>query len=302
MKKILLLILVLSSFSSKAQTWVYHEFPDSAAVWNFHFMASCIGSGSSNETYSIMISGDTSISGQTYQKLFIPYIDSSTTGVCYGNGWYYRGAVREDVAAKKVYHVMTASTTPQLLYDFNMQVGDTVQGYMETFLSPHDTIVAIDSVLVGTTYRKRWELSTYYNVYFIEGIGSTYGLLQRSPGYMTDNADYTLTCFSQEGATLYPNPTSACEVITSVNSIPKETETINIYPNPSNGSFTIDLNKTKNIREIGLSDMLGKKVLDQKINTETSVQINSISNGTYILTLITDNGNTINKKVIVLRE
>ncbi|MDA9312690.1 hypothetical protein OAD50_03035 [Vicingaceae bacterium] len=55
-----------------------------------------------------------------------------------------------------------------------MQVGETVQGYIQSTGLQTETVQSIDSVLVGTVNHKRWTINTYYNIYFIEGIGSTY--------------------------------------------------------------------------------------------------------------------------------
>src|SRR5688572_26179253 len=134
MKRILLLLLIFYSTSSSAQTSVYHEFPDSNAVWNFHcvqWMCMPVGPGPANVQfdYSITMIGDTTINGLIYHKLFTPFIQIINNTNCQmwmGTG--YKGALREDTALRKVYYVPQSDTAEQLLYDFNLQVGDTVQG------------------------------------------------------------------------------------------------------------------------------------------------------------------------------
>jgi hypothetical protein len=41
---------------------------------------------------------------------------------------YYAASIRQDTAARKVYIVPRNQTSEQLLYDFNMQVGDIFMG------------------------------------------------------------------------------------------------------------------------------------------------------------------------------
>src|SRR5204863_2804445 len=133
----------------------------------------------------------------------------------------YRGAIRQDTMNRKVFFVSPSNTTEQLLYDFNMQVGDTVKGYIETFTSPSDTVKSIDSVLVGNSYRKRWTINTgfLWEVRFIEGIGSIHGLIEFSWGNTYYAPVYFFGCFAQNGQTLYNYSTFSgpCELITSIN-------------------------------------------------------------------------------------
>lgn len=296
MKKILLLFSVLLVHFANGQTSVYHPFPDSNAVWNIHYQFYCFSNGTADEYYSITISGDTLINSQAYHKLTTPYVQSFSTGTCGGISTSYKGAIRQDTTNRKVFFVPPSSNTEQLLYDFTMQVGDTVRGYTAPITTQPDTVQSIDSVLVGSTYRKRWNINTCYNIHFIEGIGSTYGLMERSPGCITDQADYAITCFQQNGQTLYPNTTTNCQLITSVNSIDKILQQVNVFPNPSNGSFTVDYGQS--IKEIQLTDLLGNIILQQQTNNLTKFSIGNLQSGTYILTLIDKDNRTTNRKII----
>ncbi len=93
MKRHLLLLATLSSLCANGQTSVYHPFPDSNAVWNFHFQWYCFANGTADEYYSITISGDTIIGSQTYHKLSTPFVQSFSTGNCGGSPMGYRGAI-----------------------------------------------------------------------------------------------------------------------------------------------------------------------------------------------------------------
>lgn len=87
-----------------------------------------------------------------------------TVNVC-GNPYfisYGGGLIRNDTSTKKVYTIGPDS----LLYDFSLNVGDSVK---LKYCSSGKVITTIDSVLVGTGYRKRF---IFYNGnQMIEGIG-----------------------------------------------------------------------------------------------------------------------------------
>jgi hypothetical protein len=300
MKKILVLFSTILTLVANGQT-SYYSFPDSNAVWNIETYYQCWGGvpGPVYQFYSITFSGDTLISSQTYHKLTAPFVETYASG-CSGGGIVldvYKGAIRQDSTNRKVFFVPPSNNIEELLYDFNMQVGDTVKGYLETFASPVDTVESIDSVLVGSTYRKRWNINLGYDIHLIEGIGSTFGLVERSPGNGPDWAAYSITCFQQDGQPLYPETASTCELITSINSKDKFLNQINVFPNPSEGSLTIDFGET-NIKEVQLTDILGNILLHRVLNAQTNFEIKELKGGTYILTLIDTDNRRINRKII----
>jgi hypothetical protein len=299
MKKTFVLFSTLITLIANGQN--YYSFPDSNAVWNSGRVWYCWAGvpTSVSEDYSIMFSGDTVISSQTYHKLTVPFLQIPTTSC--GAGWtgnnIYKGSIRQDTVIKKVFFVPPSSATEQLLYDFTMQVGDTVKGYLETMSSPIDTVQSIDSVLVGNTYRKRWNINSGYQIHIIEGVGSTYGLIEPSPGNQPDWYEYSLFCFQKDGQPLYPETASTCELITSANSIDKLSHQINVFPNPSVGSLTIDFGKV-NIKEVQLTDVLGNILVRKELNAQTDFEIKGLKSGTYILTLTDTDNRRINRKII----
>lgn len=81
------------------------------------------------------------------------------------------------------------------------------------------------------------------------------------------------------------------------NVISSSTSTIEIYPNPSNGVFSI--RNISDVRSIQISDILGKVVLSQ-INTKnhTTLTINK-PNGVYYVQLELKNGEKVIRKVVI---
>jgi hypothetical protein len=299
MKNILLLIATLSVLSTKSQTSVYHPLPDSNACWNINLSQPMCFLGSSYEDYSITISGDTTINNHIWHKLTTPYVQFNITGSCSQQNFPgYQGAIRQDIFNKKVFYLPPAQLTEQLLYDFTMEVGDTVKGYLQFLSSSPDTVLVIDSVLIGNNYHKRWLINPCYEIYLIEGVGSTFGLLKPSPGCATDMDDYSLSCFSQDGQTLYPNPSSDCQLITSTNITDLFSGEIRVFPNPSNGSITIEFNHPFGISEVRINDMIGNIVLQNQVSNQNEVNLKNLSPGTYILTIISKEY-IISKRIII---
>ena len=282
----------------KAQTSVYHPFPDSNAVWNFNLQSYCFANGTANEYYSITFSTDTVIGSQTYHKLITPFVKSFSTGICGGYPVGYKGAIRQDSAARKIFFVPPSGSAEQLLYDFNMQVGDTIQGYLDYFGLP-STVQFIDSVLIGSTFRKRWNLSCY-GIQVIEGIGNTYGLIEYLPGCATDFPEYTLTCFSQNEATLYPDITNDCELITSVKSASSKMIVSTLFPNPFSSIATFTLDSEHDKTELKIYNTLGKQVRQQMINAlSTTIYRDGLSNGIYFYQVTSEKGQLTSGKFVI---
>lgn len=299
MKKALLLFSILLTIQSIAQTSIYHPFPENSAIWNFHYSMYCFQNGQNDDTYSITIDGDTIINNQTYHKLVTPFIQSNSTGSCgFATSIDYNGAIREDIANKKVYYIPSSENLEQLLYDFTLEVGDTVKGYLEPDFSELDTVHSIDSVLVGNNYHKRWLINSCYDIYIIEGIGSTFGLIHKSNSCMTDLDNYSLNCFQQNGNSLYPESANNCNLITEILDIDKN-ENITILKNQINNSVTIEIENISNIKEIQIIDIKGN-IIYQKINPiEKRINFNNYSNGIYFLYLKDSKGNLIFRNKII---
>jgi alpha-tubulin suppressor-like RCC1 family protein len=71
---------------------------------------------------------------------------------------------------------------------------------------------------------------------------------------------------------------------------------VNIYPNPSNGIFTID---AKEVVIVEVYDMIGKKVFNSKITLGSSnLDLSNHANGIYLLQVTTENGAAKSYKLI----
>ena len=59
---------------------------------------------------------------------------------------------------------------------------------------------------------------------------------------------------------------------------------IDIYPNPSNGKFTINSN---NIRQIEIIDAIGRTIHSYNITSIKSINLNNFSKGIYVVKIET---------------
>lgn len=307
MRKLLFIIFVLFNINAKSQTSVYHSFPDSNAVWNMLSHSTCSSLiGTRTEMFSYHLEGDTIINSISYKKLSVPVIMVDVVGLCTPSGnWmdpgYYAGSTRSDSTSKKVFFIPPTDSVEQLLYDFNLNIGDTVRGFLQSWANPDDVVISTDSVLVGNNYRKRWFINSYYNIYVIEGIGSTYGLLQLSPGVaLIDGYDVTLNCFSENSITLYPTAVSNCELITSFNDLSLNVSQISISPNPFQTSATIQVGPEFENGTLKIYNSLGAVVKEVKLNQRNYLlNKNNLPNGIYFLELINNKNNHNTVKFII---
>lgn len=309
MKKILFLILFSSGFfCSPAQTSVYHPFPDSNAYWNIMGIQpwGCPFSQDYYEWFSITISGDTTIGNNVYRKLEIPFIQKTCTqGGLHFPG--YAGAFRQDTAARKVFFVHQNDSIEQLLYDFTMVVGDTVRGYhVDPWMcGPNDDIVtSIDSIMIGSTYRKRWNIGWYFS--FIEGVGSTTGLLDPICEII-DGPMISLTCFNQDDSILYPYNSTTCDLITSIRNENSETEnSITISPNPFHSFGKLEMGNRKFGNEnfiIRIFNTMGVLIREEKILNLTSYILHrdGLHDGLYFYELQSPNSELIGTGKFVIQ-
>ena len=82
--------------------------------------------------------------------------------------------------------------------------------------------------------------------------------------------------------------------VNTINSI--EENIIQIYPNPNNGKFHIDLNEKKGI--LSIIDSHGKIVLKKKLNQSLTLNLDDLNEGLFLINLKGDNFN-VSKKMLI---
>lgn len=268
MKPLLLFACLFLSLGIKAQSNVYKPFPlVDGASWKVSWQGDgCVVQGN-NQTidddvkYQYIIAGDTLIDTIQYKKLYVgpvigfPYI-CAWPDLPYVSMQGYVGAIRQDTLEKKVFFYPEDTTQEYMLYDFTMQVGDTLKGYMRMQGQGIETYVVgyTDSVLVGNEYHKEIFFTTGEPI--IEGIGSSSGLIEW-PMYLVANAQ--LLCFSINGNDLY-GPWYFCDMELTAIQENNHISPISIFPNPASEEFTVKVDNPAAKLTVTLFNQTGQQV------------------------------------------
>ena len=310
MKNLLSLIITLFAVEAAAQTSVYFPFPDSNAVWNIAAQACCATDCPPpplpnpvlvDYSFSYFLQGDTVINGTNYHKI---YKSSGTAhehcaiGGSLNNWWTfgssYTGAMRQEISLKQVYFIQPSSGQECLLYDFSLQVGDTlVNGCSNWGL--YTIVSSIDSFLIGNSYRKSFGFSmSPYTV--IEGIGGTCGLT--GPMFPFEYSE-NLICFSLNNQTLYPDTVTSCNMISQVQEIFNELS-FSVSPNPFQTSTELHTGKEFLNGELAIYNALGEQVKQQPISGQTStIERDRLDGGIYFIKVSKPGGSFVTGKLII---
>lgn len=309
MKRIVVLFIFVC-FAKINVAQLYQPFPTDSSMWR-EWAYDVDASYNDTWDYQYFIEGDTIIAGNNYHKILYTgtyhHVSWTSYSINYVN--QYKGAFREDTA-KHILFFPYGDTTEYVLYDFNLSIGDTLtQSYLNSFGSGN-WVSAIDSILVGGQYHKRYHISNdtaaaSWNlnyVSFIEGVGSTFGLLGLGGGSLWPvfERESHLSCYTHNGITEYTDSTTtSCNpIIIGVTEQSDETP-ISIFPNPTTGIINLKT-PTFEKTQIEIFDVLGKTIYQKEISTpETEINLSSLPKGVYFLKAISGNKRSTTQKIIL---
>lgn len=302
MKRIVSTLVFITLLSSFISSQTYHPFPESDAYWQYTYndipmYCPCWGTCHHDQ---LKITGDTLIGGEIYHKLIKSRI--SLDSDCDESFHYYgyQGAFRNDIENKKVWFVSEGEENETLLYDFNLQIGDTLP---EGILDPNDYwdfwVEDIDSVEIGNNFRKRFIIRSFLNfgeapLYIIEGIGGQ-NLIEPFESWWYFEGGYTFSCINVNDSLIYP---SNCELFVSDNNN-KYSSTLKIFPNPSSGKIWIKHDGKQNLISIEIFNSLGNRV--DIIESFTDIKLIDLSDrprGIYLVNIKTRIKNFTQKVII----
>jgi len=158
--------------------------------------------------------------------------------------WSFYGYARETVD-KKIYYRINASQPEKLLYNMNVQVGDSLLVYSlfnyqtATFDSIMYYITAKDSLLIGNIYRIQYHLSLKFLSGFfqvecwVDSLGSLGGGMLHNSNGKVGGDSYTLLCYFKNSILLWHlQGYSSCYIVTGIENSKKSSNTFNFKPNP----------------------------------------------------------------------
>ena len=308
MKQLYLLqwiFLVMSTVNLNAQA--YHPMPQSEAQWDitrcWYFYP-----GGWHDEYSVRMDGsDTTLNDKVYKKM--DFVTHHAPGTEFDSVYtHFLGGMREE--NKQVFffsEYLCLDTISRMLYDFNpVDPGDTIFTQVLTngltqFI-PH-IVLSIDSVLVGGEFHRRIYVrdeTEVFSEYWIEGVGSTQGIIYPSYWLLTDNS-YDLNCFYDSDQLHYTNPNPMylfcsfpfpdiqCESTTSSTPPVSDAALFKIYPNPV--SDILNIETTNDVITVDFFNGWGKNIM--ACNFSNQLDVSGLPSGFYFLQFKGRNQNCI---------
>jgi hypothetical protein len=275
---------LLMGASAMAQSFIS---PDKQ--WNV-FISSYTG----YNTEIFKIQGDSIVDGTTYSKIWVSY-DSLVS-------LQFMGLLREN---GNVVYYMGPNLSEGVLYDFNLQVGETamVRNYFCYEQDIPVTVVSIDTVEYFGVERRQWLLQSeeFYDTW-VEGIGSLSGPLYTMYNYCVVCPVWELLCYHENDLLLYRMPYATTCYQTSVG-IEEPTAGAHIFvaPNPvkRGDNFTIQtpgISGTINI--FNSSGTLVRSFL-QSNETEITFSTEGMATGIYFITTTSPRNKKSTIKLVV---
>ena len=139
------------------------------------------------------------------------------------------------------------------------------------------------------------------SIYFIEGVGATYGFNPGCPGDHFYTPDYMmlLLCLYKDGALFYmTNEALGCEQRCVGIHDPAQ-PIINLYPNPATKYVVLDMSSGEEMNgTVTITDMMGRVCHQQKAEgTDCRIAVSDLPTGMYFLTY-TDGKKKVTKKFL----
>jgi len=290
MRKLFVITSLLFSLSLNAQS--YHPFPDTTSIWH------AVGINFFNHSdyiFNLGIKGDTILNNKKYSKIY------RTPNSSFSYNLTYIGALREN-ENKQVLLTLPEDTSEFVLYDFNLNVGDTIfypigyglcgNNWINAPIKSSRVVTSIDSILLyNNEYRKRWILSCDWcpGDVWVEGIGSIkfFGLLNPLISDVTLCGDiYAFGCFLESNEILYFDSTvcNYCmgNYILNIPAYHDDQQQFNVSYNPSGKILSINSNKEPVNFSITIFNAIGQTVYNNSITSQTySLSLSTLIKGIY---------------------
>jgi len=294
---ILLIILFWLSTSTIGQTNIYHPYVTDSVMRTTYWIYSM----GNEEYFCYNWIGDTTINSTLYSKC--SRVSNNPTPHL-----VYYGGLRQDIPNEKLYYIDLSNTEYDISVNQHLNIGDTLQipcKFFEAFkigfcYDPDDgtaIITKIDSILIGTTYLKKYQtgasLSYSFNpLVFICGIG-----IYEITGF---EYGYTLYCYAVNNVSLIGPPLSICHcsLLTDMKEPATAIDAISIRPNPVRDYLEIEIGNLSEDNSFIITNILGQSVLERNITENKSlIDLSNLTGGIYFMR-VEHNKTVCNYKII----
>lgn len=226
--------------------------------------------------------GDTLVDGKEY-KILDGYHFISRTFL-----------LREEIDSRKVYLNLVQQNREYLLYDFSLQVGDSIDIKNPISPFPMDAgFFKIDSIVNrplfdGNEYKHFYLSPTPSNpissspAIWIEGVGSL-SLINAPGGFPDLNGVGILTCFFKNGQLFY-TIVEDCEPMVLANMDANNyLSEVSFNTLITNGHF--QMKNSQNIQHLTVFDLNGRKLMEIKTNNQQEIHLDfsNIATGMYLI-------------------
>lgn len=276
MRPHLLLVVCFVPFATMAQ---YNVLPTGPALWVDGFW---VGPGYPYMGWSYSMDAsepDTMVDGINYERLV-------------GADPAY--AIRDN-GLGQVYFRTDGFDGEWLLYDFDVEVGDTL---LFDFPFSFDSlrVASVDTVTMVGVERKRIGVTSYLGgtwptQYWIQGIGSDGGLFNPCQGASVSGTSW-LACMSESGIIQFgqtPGQPGDCLIYLPVPTVSADQAAVQVFPNPGKGMLTITCTIGAKVSAVRVMDAHGASVGTWRMDGDRlSMATEDWTSGVYTIEVMTN--------------
>ncbi|MBX7051025.1 MAG: T9SS type A sorting domain-containing protein [Flavobacteriales bacterium] len=231
------------------------------------------------------VQGDSLIGEEYYMKIYSGQGEDQMD--------YMVGLLREDEAEQRIY-IWTGSEE-HLIYDFDVEAGDVVSSW-GVGTEQNITVTSVETLTIDGTSRKKINFNDQWGAaYWIEGMGSIYGLIDGALGNIVDY-NPVMTCLYQNNNLIWDNPLDEgnCDATLSIDET--RLSTMDYYPNPFTTNMRINFNgpTVGGNAYLRVYDVMGVLVFEMNVNSSMLEMdgLTFLSSGLYTMSWI-QNGNHV---------
>jgi hypothetical protein len=224
------------------------------------------------ENKEYFLGADTLIAGNIYKGIYKmghgsfqyfsppPGPQNCTGTYSYVNDTVADAFLRQD--GKKLLIWNNTMQMEELLYDFDLNVGDTVPNSHINYLGSVDTVVSVDSILIHGQFRR--VIHTQEGIELIEGVGSNFGFLE--PMDVIFDCGYQRICYSLSDTSWLPVPGNNCNLLVG-DSFQSDLNQEIVCSQSGQGGWRIEIPNRIPSCKFSLVDMSGKMIFSGILNT-----------------------------------